>query len=101
MVYLKGKKKIARFWGECMNLYKLPKAELIVECERLQDELNRLNDCYAEMENQYADAINILNSSNEIKNLEWFMFKLDIEGLMTPQLKSFIEEYLKFYNERK
>ena len=89
-----------------MNLYKLTKEELIARCkrlqsenERLQDELDKLSDCYSEMENQCADAINTLD--NTIQDMDWFMFKLEIEGLLTPQLKSFIEIYLKYYNERR
>lgn len=91
-----------------MNLHKLTKEELVARCKKLQsensklhDELDRLSDCYTEMENQCADAINILNNPNEIKDLDWFKFKLEIEGLLTPQLKSFIEYYLKYYNERR
>lgn len=91
-----------------MNLHKLKKEELIARCKRLQsendklqDELNRLSDCYTEMENQCADAINTLDNIDTIKDMDWFRFRLEIEGLLTPQLKSFIEDYLKYYNERR
>ena len=91
-----------------MNLYKLTKEELIAKCKRLQsendklqDELDRLSDCYTEIENKYVDAVNVLDNPNEIKDFDWFKFQLEIEGLMTPQLESFIENYLKFYNERR
>lgn len=91
-----------------MSLYKLTKEELIATCKRLQsennrlqDELNRLSDCYTEMENQCADAINTLNDTDTIKDVDWFKFRLEIDGLLTPQLKSFIETYLKYYNERR
>ena len=108
MVHQPCKKTIERFWGECMNLYKLTKDELVARCERLQsenerlqDEINNLNDYYVEMENQYADVINTLDSMDCIKDVDWFKFKMEIYGLMTPQLEDFIETYLKYYNERR
>lgn len=89
-----------------MSLYKMTKEELVAECkrlqsenERLQDELDRLSDCYSEMENQYADAVNSLDSDNVIKDVNHFMFRLEMNDLMTSQMKSFIEDYLKWYNE--
>lgn len=91
-----------------MSLYKLTKEELIARCkrlqsenERLQDELDNLSDCYTEMENESADIFNLLNSGNVIKDIDWFKFKMEVEGLLTPQLESFIETYLKYYNERR
>jgi len=88
------------------DLYKMKKEELIAKCKRLQsenerltDELDRLSDCYTEMENESADLFNALNNDNVIKDVDWFKFKLEIEGLLTPQLESFIETYLKYHNE--
>ena len=88
------------------DLYKMTKEELVTkrkrlqsENERLQDELDNLSDNYTEMENQYADAINGFNDTNVIKNVNWFKFRLQIDGLLTPQLESFIEDYLKYHNE--
>lgn len=84
----------------------MTKEELIAKCrklssenEKLQDELNRLSDCYVEMENQCADAINTLNNANTIKDINWFKFRLELDGLLTPQLEEFIEYYLKYHNE--
>lgn len=106
MVYITGKKEIRRFWGECMSLYKMTKEELIAsnkrlqsENERLQDELDRLSDCYTEMENMCADMYNLLESDDVIKSVYLFKFRLEIDGLWTPQLESFIENYMRFYNE--
>lgn len=89
-----------------MSVYKMTKGELILECRklksennRLQDELDRLSDCYTEMENKYADAINTIDNADGIKDMDWFKFKLEMEGLWTPQLESFIEYYLKYCNE--
>ena len=90
------------------NLYKMKKEELIVECRRLQsennklqDELDRLSDCYTEIENELADKINTLDATDTIKDVEWFKHKLFLDGLLTPELESFIEWYLKYYNEGK
>ena len=86
------------------DLYSSTKEELILKCKRLQsendklnDELDRLSDCYAEMENNLADAINA--SELFIKDVKQFVYRLELDGLMTPQLESFIKEYLKYYNE--
>lgn len=90
------------------ELYKMKKKELVLMCRRLQsenenlkDELDRLSDCYTEMENQYADAINTLNDTDAINDLGYFKFKLELEGLWTPQLESFIEDYLKYHNQQR
>ena len=87
------------------NLYRMTKEELIAECEnlqseneRLQDELDRLSDCYTEMENDLADKINSLDVVDSIKDMNWFKYRLELDGLLTPQLESFIEDYLKYYN---
>ena len=87
------------------ELYKLTKEELIAKCrklqsenETLQDELDRLSDCYTEMESDLADKINTLDSIGTIKCTDWFKYRLELECLLTPQLESFIEDYLKYYN---
>lgn len=86
----------------------MTKEQLIAKCKRLQsendklhDELDRLSDCYTEMENKHADVVNIIDGGNIIKDFDWFKFKLEMEGLMTSQLESFIEYYLKYHNERR
>ncbi len=87
------------------NFYQMTKEELISRCrklqsenERLQDELDRLSDCYTEMENNLADKINTLDAVDTIKDVDWFKYRLELDGLLTPQLESFIEDYLKYYN---
>jgi hypothetical protein len=87
------------------NFYKVSKEELIALCrklqsenEKLQDELDRLSDCYTEMENQLADEINTLYTVGTIKDVDYFKYRLQLDGLLTPQLESFIEDYLKYYN---
>lgn len=91
-----------------MNLYKLTKEQLVAKCKKLQsengkleDELDNLSDSYAEMENQWANAINALNDENVIKDVDQFKFRLELEGLLTSQMESFIDDYLKYYNERR
>lgn len=87
------------------DLYKMTKEELIARCrnlqsenERLQDELDNLSDCYTEMENQLADQINTLDAVGAIKDVEYFKYRLQLDGLLTPEFESFIEDYLKYYN---
>lgn len=88
-----------------MSFYGMTKEELIAKCrnlqsenERLQDELDNLSDSYTEMENQLADQINSLNTVDSIKDMDWFKYRLQLDGLLTPQLESFIEDYLKYNN---
>ena len=89
------------------ELYKMTKEELVAKCRKLQsenkflrDELDHLNDCYYQLENCYADAINA-EDQPDIVDLEYFKYRLELDGLLTPQLESFIEDYLKYYNEVK
>ena len=90
------------------ELYKMTKEELIAKCrklqsenENLQDELDRLSDCYTEMENKLTDAMVALDDPNLMNDVDYFKYRLQLDGLLTPQLESFIEDYLKFYNEVK
>ena len=96
------------FGAGMKELYRMTKEELIAKCrklqsenERLQDELDRLSDCYTEMENDLADKINSLDVVDSIKDMDWFKYRLELDGLLTPQLESFIEDYLKYYNVEK
>ena len=68
------------------------------ENETLNDELDRLSDCYVELENQLAEATNIINCDNNIKDIGWFKWKLQLDNLLTPELEKFIENYMKFNN---
>jgi flagellar biosynthesis chaperone FliJ len=88
------------------DLYKKTKEELVAMCRRLQseneslqDELDRLSDCYTEMENNLAD--NHLNAIDSIRDVNHFKYRLQLENLLTEQLESFIDDYLKYYNEIK
>lgn len=86
------------------NFYGMTKEELIARCrklqsenEKLQDELDYLSDCYTELENQLAEQINLLDAV-DIIDVDQFKWRLQLDNLLTPQLESFIENYLKFYN---
>ena len=88
------------------HLHKLSKEELVVKCQRLESENSRLyhelddlSDCYTEIENQYADTINAFDSGYIIKDIRHFKYRLQLDNLLTPQLESFIDDYLKYYNE--
>ena len=86
-----------------MNLYNMTKPALVAECqrlksenERLQDELNNLSDYCVEMENQLAESVAVC----AIKDVSAFKYRLLLDNLLTPQLESFIDDYLKYYQER-
>lgn len=87
------------------DLYKMTKEKLIARCrklqsemKKLQDELDSLSDCYTEMENQLLD--NSLDDTSSILDVNHFKWRLQIDDMMTPQLESFIEDYLRFYNRK-
>ena len=89
------------------DLRKMKKEELVVKCqrlqsenERLQDELDRLSDFYTELENQYADVIDAYDDTDAIKDVHYFKLRLEIEGLLTPELENFIDYYVKYHNEK-
>ena len=80
----------------------MTKQELINECRRLQlendklqDELDRLSDSYTELEYQLAD---MTNSVDAIMDVNHFKYRLQIDEMLTAQLESFIEYYLKYHN---
>ena len=89
------------------ELYKLTKEELIARCRKLQSEnddlqfeLDDLSESYSELENQLAEQISDFDSRDIIKDVDWFKWKLQLCNLLTPELESFIEDYLKFNNEK-
>ena len=68
------------------------------ENEDLKSNYDNLSDLYCEMENKYADLVNNIDSGNSITNIENFKWKLNVNGLLTPELKEFIECYVRYYN---
>lgn len=84
----------------------MTKLQLINENKRLQEEnenlksnYENLSDLYCEMENKYADLQNKFDSDCMIKDLDWFKWKLTIDGLLTPELEEFIEYYVRYHND--
>ena len=89
------------------DLHKMRKEELVVKCQRLQsekeqlrDELDRLSDCYTELENECADLTDAYNERDIIEDVSYFRLRLEMDHLMTPELEDFIEDYMKFHNEK-
>lgn len=67
------------------------------QAESLEDELNSLDEAYTELEEENFRLSNSMKI-NGIRDLDFFLFKLKSEGLMTEELESFIENYLRWYN---
>ena len=84
----------------------MTKAELQIDrdewkqqAESLQDELDSLNEAYAELEEQNYELTNIIGT-NCIYSLEDFIFRLKVDDLYTDELGKFIEDYMRFYNRK-
>ena len=69
------------------------------EAESLQDELDSLNEAYAELEEINYKLSNNMDI-NSIYNLDDFIFRLKIENLYSSELEKFIEDYTRFYNKK-
>ena len=69
------------------------------EAESLQDELDSLNEAYAELEEKNYKLTNNIGT-NCIYDLNYFIFRLQIENLYSPELEKFIEDYKRFYNKK-
>ena len=69
------------------------------EAESLQDELDSLNEAYAELEEQDYKLSNNMDI-NSIYNLDDFIFRLKVDDLYTDELEKFIEDYMRFYNRK-
>ena len=84
----------------------MTKLQLINENKRLKEEnetlksnYEDLSDLYCEMENKCADLQNKLDSGSSITNIEIFKWRLNVDGLLTPELEDFIENYIHYYNK--
>ena len=84
----------------------MTKAELQIDrdewkqqAESLQDELDSLNEAYAELEEQYYKLTDDIET-NCIYSLEDFIFRLKIDNLYSSELEKFIEDYKRFYNKK-
>ena len=69
------------------------------EAESLQDELDSLNEAYAELEEQNYKLTNNMDI-NSIYDLDYFIFRLKVDDLYTDELGKFIEDYMRFYNKK-
>lgn len=80
------------------------KAELLKELRDKEDEISQLEndrDYWIEECDILRDKLDDLESDfiDPIYNSSEFMCRLDLDGLLTPELKQFIKDYLKFYQE--
>lgn len=80
------------------------KADLLKELGDAEDEIFELEnarDYWIEECNNLKDKLDDLESDliDPIYNSSEFMYRLDLDGLLTPELKQFIKDYLKFYQE--
>ena len=78
------------------------KADLLKELKEKEEEISQLEndrDYWIEECDILRDMLNALKSSlvNPIYNSSEFMYRLDLDGLLTSKLKQFISNYLKFY----
>ena len=69
------------------------------QAESLQDDLDSLNEAYTELEEINYKLSNNMDI-NSIYNLDDFIFRLKIENLYSTELGKFIEDYMRFYNEK-
>ena len=69
------------------------------QAESLQDELDSLNEAYAELEEQNYKLTNNIGT-NCIYDLAYFIFRLKIDNLYSSELEEFIEDYKRFYNKK-
>lgn len=69
------------------------------QAESLQDDLDSLNEAYAELEEQNYKLSNNMDI-NSIYDLDDFIFRLKIENLYSTELEKFIEDYMRFYNRK-
>ena len=69
------------------------------QAESLQDDLDSLNEAYAELEEQNYKLTNNMDI-NSIYDLDDFIFRLKIENLYSTELEKFIEDYMRFYNRK-
>lgn len=72
--------------------------ELKEELEELQSQYNYLDEAYGELENTNAELVNNLGAYY-ISDVDYFILRLKIENLYTPEFEKFMEEYMQYYND--
>ena len=80
------------------------KAYLLKELKEKEEEISQLEndrDYWIEECNILRDKLDDLESDliKPIYNSSEFMYRLDLDGLLTSKLKQFISNYIKFYQE--
>ena len=88
------------------NYNKMTKEELLGKINELESELDdlqcekdSLDEAYYELECELADLTDDM-THNAIWDVEYFKFKLSTDGLLTPELDEYIENYMKFNNSK-
>jgi chromosome segregation ATPase len=74
--------------------------ELEEEVESLQNELDDENEAYTELENKNWELNNMIYKGECAVDMNDFRHRLKIDGLMTDELESYIDNYMKFYNNK-
>ena len=69
------------------------------QAESLQDDLDSLNEAYSELEEINYKLSNKMDTNN-IYDLEDFIFRLKMDNLYSSELEKFIEDYKRFYNKK-
>lgn len=47
----------------------------------------------------YQESLEDVEIANGIRNIDNFVWKLELEGLYTPELKQFLEYYMRYEND--
>ena len=71
----------------------------IQQAESLQDDLDSLNEAYSELEEINYKLSNKMDTNN-IYDLEDFIFRLKMDNLYSSELEKFLEDYKRFYNKK-
>lgn len=68
------------------------------QSESLQADLDSLNEAYTELEEENYKLTNNI-STNGVKNLSNFIFKLKEDNLYDLRMELFIQNYIRWYND--
>lgn len=92
-----------------MSLESKTKTELISlikekdeKIEHLEQDVDYWQHEYDDLEGekkQLEEDTKDIDVNNCINNLDNFIFKLKLDNLYTPELETFIEQYMKWYNK--
>jgi len=68
-------------------------------CEKLENDVDYYCEENGELQCRIDDLENELNGNDAIASSDRFKWRLQLEGLLTPGLNDFIENYLRCYND--